>query len=203
MRQVVDVYLLDAAQLEPVVPQCLSLLTPSRRAAAEQYQDQPAKLRVIAAGLLLHKVLGIQSDADLVFNEYGKPFLAAGGPQFSLSHAGRCAALAAAPFPVGVDIEPMKEAYPQVLRSYFRPEELEWLDQSPGAERFYTLWTRLESALKAMGTGLISKKRAFSLLDDSPLFFSSTIYSGHMLACAAAEHFTIRQTDMSIHSLLA
>lgn len=202
MEQTVDVYLLDAAQLEPVIPQCLSLLTPSRREAAEQYRDQPAKLRVIAAGLLLHKVLGIRNDADLVFNEFGKPFLAAGSPQFSLSHAGHYAALAAAPFPVGIDVEPMKEAYPQILRRWFRPEELDWLDQAPGSERFYTLWTRLESALKARGTGIISKERTFSLLDDSPLFFRNTICGGHMIACAAAEHFMIRQTDMSISSLL-
>lgn len=197
MERTVKIYLLDAARLEPVAARCLPLLTPSRRNAVAQYRNQPARLRSIAAGLLLYQVLGVQEDAELIYNEFGKPSLSAGEPQFSLSHAGRYAALAVAPFPVGVDIEPMKETYPQILREYFRPEELNWLDQAPGGERFYTLWTRLESALKAEGMGFACGNRAFSILDGSPLFFKNKAYEGHMIACAAAENFELQSTEIT------
>lgn len=203
MERTVDIYLLDAAKLEPVASQCLLLLTQSRRKAVEQYQNQPARLRSIAAGLLLYQILGIRDDADLTYNEFGKPFLSAGGPQFSLSHAGHYAALAVAPFPVGVDIEPMKEAYPQILCRYFSLEELEWLHQDPGRERFYTLWTRLESALKAEGMGFACRNRTFSILDDSPLLFINKVYEGHMIACASAENFELQETEITCDLLRA
>ncbi len=201
MGQTVELYVLDAAELDPAAPQYLSLLTPARREAAEQYQERSAKLRLIAAGLLLHKVLGIRDDADLVFNKFGKPFLAAGGPQFSLTYAGHYAALAVAPFPVGADIEPVKETYPQILCRCFHPEELDWLHQAPCGERFYTLWTRLESALKAEGTGFCRRDRPYSLLRNSPFFFSTCTYEESIISCAAGAPFAMKINAVKADSI--
>lgn len=184
MERTARLYLLNTDGLGSRADQYLPLLTSARRAEVERCRDEGDRLRRIAAGLLLREVLGVREDGDLVFNEYGKPFLAAGGFQFSLSHAGQYAALAVAEFPIGVDIEPVKIPYPQILRRYFTPEELDWLDREPNQERFYMLWTRLESALKAHGTGFALRERAFSLLDTTPWFFREIIQDRHMIVCA-------------------
>ena len=179
----------------------MPLLTPERRKAAEGYQDQTARLRVIGAGLLLRKVLGVERDSDLYKNEYGKPFLAADGPQFSLSNAGHYAALAVAQVPVGLDIEQIKDEYPVILRRYFLPDELAWLDRAPSDEWFYTLWTRLESVLKAEGTGFERwKQRRYSLFkENGPRFIQNAIHDGHIIACAAAKPFDLRLTNLKMH----
>lgn len=204
MKQTVTVYLVDVRRLESVEVRCLPLLTPSRRKAAGGYQDQTARLRAIGAGLLLRKVLGVKHDSDLAQNEYGKPFLASKGPQFSLSNAGHYAAMAVAKIPVGLDIEQIKNDYPPVLRRYFLPNELEWLDRAPSEEWFYTLWTRLESVLKAEGTGFEHwKQRRYSLLKDSGRrFMRNAIHDGHIIACAAGKPFNLQVINVSPDYLL-
>ena len=204
IKETVTVWLTDIRGLEPVETQCLPLLTPERRKAAEDYQDKAARLRAIGAGLLLRKVLGVERDSDMNQNEYGKPFLAAGGPQFSLSNAGYYAALAVAQVPVGLDIEQIKDEYPVILRRYFLPDELEWLDQAPSDKRFYTLWTRLESVLKAEGTGFEGwRQRACSLIqEDGPWVIKNAVHDGHMIACTAGKPFYLRLTNMNTDYLL-
>ena len=204
VKETVTVRLIDVRNLKPVEAQCLPLLTPERGKAAEGYQDQTARLRVIGAGLLLRKVLGVERGSDLAQNEYGKPFLAAGGPQFSLSNSGHYAALAVARVPVGLDIEQIKDNYPPVLRRYFLPDELEWLDRAPSDEWFYTLWTRLESALKAEGVGFERwKQRKYSLLkENGPRFIRNAIHDGHMIACTAGKPFCLRLINVNTAYLL-
>lgn len=182
----------------------MPLLTPERRKAAEDYQNQTARLRVIGTGLLLRKVLGVERDSDLSQNEYGKPLLAADGPQFSPSNAGHYAALAVAQVPVGLDIEQIKDDYPPVLRRYFLPDELGWLDRAPSDEWFYTLWTRLESVLKAEGTGFERwKQRRYSLLkENGPRFIQNAIQDGHIIACAAGKPFYLRVINVTTDYLL-
>ena len=204
IKETVTVYLIDVRNLKPVEAQCLPLLTPERKKAAEGYRNQTARLRVIGAGLLLRGVLGVRDDADLGQNEFGKPFLAAGGPQFSLSNAGHYAALAVAQIPVGLDMEQLKDEYPAILRRYFLPDELEWLDRAPLGEQFCTLWTRLESVLKAEGTGFEGwRQRTCSLVrEDGPWMIQNAVHDGHMLACAAGKPFDLRLTNVNTDCLL-
>lgn len=194
--ETVTVYLLNARTLAGREEACLPLLTPERRRAAENRKHESARLRTIAAGLLLRDVLGVRDDADLTYNEFGKPALAAGRPWFNLSDGGDWAALAVADLPVGVDLEPLREDWPAGLRRCFLPEELAWLDEAPTAERFFTLWTRLEAALKAKGTGLALRGRDFPLLEDGkPWYFQNTVHAGCLLACAAPAPFELRLTE--------
>ena len=204
IKETVTVYLIDVRNLKPVEAQCMPLLTTERRKAAKGYQDQAARLRAIGAGLLLRKVLGVERDSALYKNEYGKPFLAAGGPQFNLSNAGHYAALAVAQVPVGLDIELIKNDYPPVLRRYFLSDELAWLDRVPSDEWFYTLWTRLESVLKAEGTGFERwKQRRYSLFkENGPRFIQNVIHDGHMIACTAGKPFYLRLINVNTDYLL-
>lgn len=133
MTQTVTVYHVDIGSLEPVEAQCLPSLTPERRRTAEDYQAQTARLRVIGAGLLIRKMLGVERDSELSQNGYGKPFLTTEAPQFSLSNAGHYAALAVSQV---LDIEQIKDDHLPILRRYFLPDELEWLDRASSDEWF-------------------------------------------------------------------
>ena len=198
----VDIYLADAEALASVEKQCLPLLTESRRRAAESCKEKSARLRGIAAGLLLRHVLGVRSDEELSENEYGKPYLISGKAQFNLSNAGKYSLLAVSDIPIGADIEPIREDFPNDLRRYFLPEELGWLDGEPTAERFYTLWTRLESMLKAQGVGFAKWRQRNDSLLQGLWYMENAVYDGHMLACAAKESIELRLIPVSADELI-
>ena len=204
MKQTVAVFLTCTEDLGPVESRCLPLLTETRRMAAKNCKNRSARLRGIASGLLLRHVLDVRSDEDLSQNEYGKPYLRSGRLQFNLSNAGKYALLAVSELPIGADIELLREDYPRVLRRYFLPEERRWLDREPTPIRFYTLWTGLESVLKAGGVGFAQwRQRTESLLGtQGPWFIENLLYDGHMLSCAAKEAFELRLIPVSAQQLM-
>lgn len=198
----VRLYLADASALAGREEECLPLLTPRRRQEAASFRAEDARLLCCAAGLLLRRVLGVRLDSELSAGPLGKPALAAGGAEFSLSHAGRYAVLAVSGQAVGVDVEPVRP--PNVLpRKVFTQAELDWLAAHPEPEEFCLLWTRLESALKAEGCGLAGEGREFSLLcPGAPWHWESLSYDGHLFTCAACEPMELRFTALSACALL-
>lgn len=199
----IRLYLADIRQLKPYESAALPLLTPERRERAEKTKVEQDRLHCIAAGLLLRRVLGIVSDAQLRKNEQGRPEPAGEGPCFNLSHGGSYAVLAVAERPVGVDIEPVSDRVPIIPRRFLQPDELVWLEAEPTPERFAWLWTRLESALKADGRGFELKQRDFSVLDGAGLWKIETAeHEGHILSCAAENPFELQLCILSAEELL-
>ena len=90
----VQLFLTDARTLAGREAESLPWLTEKRREEAGSFQNEEARLLHCAAGLLLRRVLCVTKDEELVIGPMGKPSLACGGVEFSLSHAGRYAALA-------------------------------------------------------------------------------------------------------------
>lgn len=198
----VRLFLTDARELAGREAECLPLLTPKRREEAVSFRAEASSLLCCAAGLLLRRVLRVTRDEDLAAGPMGKPSLARGGVEFSLSHAGRYAALAVSGQAVGVDVEPVRP--PSVLpRKMFTQEELDWLAAHPEPEGFCLLWTRLESALKAEGCGLAVESREFSLLEpDTPWYWESMTFDGHLFTCSARSAVELRFTALSAAALL-
>ncbi len=198
----VMLYLADARTLREHQGLCLSLLTTQRRQQAESFVEEKDRLLCCAAGLLLRHVLNVTKDEDLICNEYGKPRLGAGGPHFSLSHAGHYAVLAVSHEVVGADVEP--HVKPSVLpRKVLTGEEMGWLESHPSAEEFCLLWTRLESALKAEGCGLAAEERKFSLLEeDKPWHWETLIHDGHTITCAAGRPFRVHKVELQAKQLM-
>jgi 4'-phosphopantetheinyl transferase len=91
----------------------------------------------------------------------GKPVL--GGWHFSVSHAGGWVVVAAAAFPVGVDVEDLGRDVAPALARRLAPEERAWLEPWSG-ERFLELWTKKEACLKWLGTGVAGGLDAFNVL---------------------------------------
>ena len=94
-------YLLSCENIPSYAQSILPLLPEKRRAA---YTHSNSKL-MLGAGLLLSSILDVHREEDLTFGPQGKPFLAAGKPEFSLSHSGEHVLLGVSDHPIGVDIE--------------------------------------------------------------------------------------------------
>ena len=196
------VYLLNARSLADREGAALALLSPARRERALRCKPQGPRLCLMAGGLLLGHVLGIWDESVLTVNEWGKPSLP-GGPPFSLTHAGDYAALAVGEGPVGLDVEPLDRPFRRLSGRYFTEEERRWLEEAPTAERFYTLWTRLEALTKADGRGLLMEGRAQSLLDTEGQWYLRTFaHEGHLLSAAADRPFEPKAAEVPIEEIL-
>lgn len=154
--------------------QSLSLLPPERQRAAQKLRRDDDAARCVGAGLLLREALvreGLDPEGqEFRRGEYGKPFLP-GGPEFSLSHAGRYVALALSDDPVGVDIE-AERCTMEIARHFFAPAEIRGAEAMTGEDRrryLQRLWVAKEAFIKAIGTGLGTPLNAFcvTLTEDS------------------------------------
>ena len=91
-----------------------------------------------------------------LYNEYGQPRIE-GGPCFSISHCQHGIAVAIGEKPIGIDIEHIRTAKPElVARTMNEKEQAEiWAATSPDIA-FTCLWTKKEAVLKMQGTGITS-----------------------------------------------
>jgi 4'-phosphopantetheinyl transferase len=137
-------------------------LTPRRQELMWSYRNLEDRLRCMAGGLLMERILG---GREPHFTEYGKPFLP-GGPYFNLSHSGDFACLAAsASSPVGIDVEQHRgDDLLMMAQSAFHPAELAFFLENPEIERFYSIWTLKESYSKMVGAGFSLDPKEFCVL---------------------------------------
>lgn len=179
-----------------------ALLPEDRRGKLEQLRVAEDRLGSLAAGLLLRRVLGVCEDGKLCENDHGKPFLP-DGPHFNLSHGGDLAVLAVSDLPVGVDVE-QSDVLPAVMpKRAFAREEWTYFEEEPTAERFWFLWTRLESTLKADGRGFALEKRDFSVTQDGkPWYLYTSVCHGHTISCAMSEPFEVEFHELTADELL-
>ncbi|MFY9345933.1 MAG: 4'-phosphopantetheinyl transferase superfamily protein [Planctomycetota bacterium] len=112
----------------------------------------------------LRTILGGYLDTDAGAIEFlqgpkGKPYLAAAGPFFNLSHSGKLALIGIASVELGIDVEKVRhlESLTAIAQKHFSPTEYAALDALTGPARelaFYRCWTRKEAYIKALGEGL-------------------------------------------------
>lgn len=144
------------------------------RAAAFVFERDRGRFvaRHAALRFLLSQRLGLPPQAlQFAFNPFGKPSLAGlpGAPHFNLSHSAGLALIVLHPqHPVGVDIEFCRADLDleQIARRFFSPTELSrFLTLAPEQRlpAFYTLWTRKEAYLKALGLGVSLEPQSFDV----------------------------------------
>jgi 4'-phosphopantetheinyl transferase len=161
----VRLYLVAITELSARQEQGLALLPPARRARALRYRREEDRLRCLAGGLLMRRLLGVREDGQIVEGPHGKPMLAEQGLQFNLSHAGDHAVLAAGNTPVGVDIERTERMKPLAAKYCMTPEEYALFAQADAPEEiFCALWAGKESVMEGTGLGMSLAPQSFSLL---------------------------------------
>lgn len=144
------------------------ILSPDERTRAARFHLPRDRQYFTATRAWLRTILAgyLGSDpAELFFcySEKEKPSLAPesfGQVEFNVSHSGDMALLAfARGRTVGVDVEKVREDFDHeaIARRFFSEEEQRQLAALPAAERhegFFRCWTRKESFIKALGSGL-------------------------------------------------
>jgi 4'-phosphopantetheinyl transferase len=160
-----------AAPVAPAeAPGLVPLLDGHERERLDRFRRPADRARYLAAHALVRLVLADavgRPAATLEFDrtcrcgaQHGKPVLP-GGPGFSLTHAGELVGVAVHPGgEVGLDVEQVRELgdLPAMVAHVCSPQE-----SAADAEAFFTLWTRKEALLKAVGTGLATPMSAITL----------------------------------------
>ncbi|MCW5515227.1 4'-phosphopantetheinyl transferase family protein [Muriicola sp. Z0-33] len=146
---------------------------------AKKYRfDKDRYTFIIGRGILRH-LLGHYtkqhpSEINFKFGDQGKPFIDDNkAPYFNISHSGNILVMGfCMEHPLGVDVELIKSDFDlaELARQNFSEKEIKALNSLNKNEQdraFYRCWTRKESFIKAIGSGLSFPLDAFSVcLDD-------------------------------------
>ena len=134
-------------------------------------KNDKAKRQSLAAELaLIQAVRYFYPDAPLPLrykrNEHNKPYLC-DYPELhiNISHSGDFSVCIASEHEVGIDIQKTGNADFRVAKRFFTEDEFQYIGTD--AMRFYELWAKKESYLKAYGTGMSVPLSSFSALDKS------------------------------------
>lgn len=146
---------------EQEIARLLHLVSPQRREQALAYKHLFGQFCCLKSYELLLQLLAstpyaIHHTPSFLYNEHGAPRLEH-GPCFSISHCKHAIAVVVSEMPIGIDIEHIREAKPElVARTMNEKEQAEiWAAQSPNIA-FTRLWTQKEAVLKMQGTGITS-----------------------------------------------
>lgn len=146
----------------------LALPWPEKRERILCYRQEADRRRGLAAWSLAASMLRAAGarDLTLAYSPAGKPFLPGHpGIHFNLSHGGDLAVCGVSDRPLGVDVESLLPADPDMAAYAFSPAERAWLEEQPDPARAFTrLWVRKESYLKCLGTGLSVPLQELNLL---------------------------------------
>ena len=99
---------------------------------------------------------------------HGKPFTPGVNLEFNISHSGLLWVCAVSEYPVGIDIQEVKEADCEgIAKRFFTPEEQHYVELW-GSDGFFDLWVRKEAFVKYLGRGFSGSGGFddFSLLDE-------------------------------------
>ena len=170
------IWRIDLDLPEPAARALVGLLSGDERARARRFKRPEHGRRFTAARAALRIVLGGCTGSRpeavcLEYGEHGKPRLTAPPTRlqlhFNLSHSGPVALIAvAAGRRVGVDVEQIRHDIraQRIARRFFPEEEARELDALPPRQRvarFFSLWTRKEAFIKALGRGLFQPLDGF------------------------------------------
>lgn len=165
----VELVVLRVSQYAAEAARHTDLLSAEESVRAREFVRGEDRERYLVAHVALRRELAARTGGDpaalaltrepcpLCGGAHGRPALA-GGPHFSLTHAGDLVLLAFAAQPVGVDAEVLPEpAAAAELAGVLHPgerAELSTLPEQDRAAAFARCWTRKEAYLKGTGTGL-------------------------------------------------
>ena len=177
---------------------------PHRQKRARRCRQQEDFDRCIVAEALLRYSVGT-GDYQVERTPQGKPYLKdRQDVHFNLTHSGPWVAIAWSDAPVGLDVEAFREKVrcQKLARQFFCPDEQAYLQAEPSEElsRFFQLWTKKESYLKYLGTGLTKSLRSFSVLEPEKLgvrFHSWHLEEASMTLCTTDPKIDIQPLPLT------
>jgi 4'-phosphopantetheinyl transferase len=146
------------------------MMSDHRLSKINRLKNEHSQLQSIAAELSLINAVGeFYPDASLPIAyrtlDGGKPVLC-DYPRLkiNISHSGDYAVCAASDNEIGIDIQKTRRANFRIAQRYFTSTECEYIGNDES--RFFELWAKKESYVKATGTGLTVPLNSFSVLEN-------------------------------------
>ncbi len=127
------------------------VLTSSELAQIEQIKGEGRRIEWLATRYLLHTMSGRVMRGACLKDEFGKPYLEQSPYHISISHSTGMAAVIAAPFLVGIDIQKLVSKIERIAHKFMRPEEMESLEDTTRLEHLHVYWGAKEALYKAYG----------------------------------------------------
>ena len=183
-----------------------SLPWEERRQRAMGYRFAKDRALCLGVGLLAARALKIAGaeDLSLGYRACGKPFLVHHPDiHFNLSHSSTLAVCAVASVPVGVDVEERQACDWALVERCCSDAERRWIRAQQDADAAFTrIWTRKESYLKLLGTGIADDLQSIdvapgSTLDDAVVFWEQTVAGNAICACCAVPNESLAQGSPS------
>jgi len=157
---------------------CIAFMPPERSRQMMGYvRIEDRKLCAAAYVLLIHALKKENLFTRLPVFGYGpqnKPYLVNyPGLYFNISHCEGAVVCALSSNPVGIDIEKVERYDDNMARYICKSIEYRWITEIPGmeAQRFTEMWTRKESFVKSLGTGIDCHPRDMNS-EESRVFYS-------------------------------
>ena len=143
---------------ETEVQRMLPLVSEQRRQQALRYKHTLGRYCCLKAWLMLKDLMGMEVEWE--YNEHGKPYFE-DGPFFSISHCKAGIAVVIDEKPIGIDIESIRHADPELIERTMNAEERQQIQSD---RDFTRLWTQKEAVVKALGTGITSFEQLQNIL---------------------------------------
>lgn len=123
----------------------------------ERLNNGKRSLHWLSTRVLLRKMLNTREYIDCQVDEHGKPYLVNSPYYISLSHSFDYAAvMISEEFPVGIDIELIKDKIGRVAAKFMNPAELAFIDKEQSIEHLYACWCAKEAIYKLQGKRNVS-----------------------------------------------
>lgn len=116
---------------------------------------------------------------DIIYNEYGKPYLNDNSFYFNISHSDNLAVCALHGSEIGIDIERhTNKIEPEEFKQQMTADEWMRIVSSPNRLlAFYTYWTEKEAVIKMAGKGLSIPLKSFVINNNRTQIEDQTIYT--------------------------
>jgi 4'-phosphopantetheinyl transferase len=106
------------------------------------------KLQWLASRFLLKYILEAAEFPELVYNEYGKPFLKNSSLHISISHTGKFVSVIISDNKTAIDIEVISPRIEKISSKFMHPSEFLMLDENTRTEQLFLHWSAKETMFK-------------------------------------------------------
>lgn len=146
----------------------LSYLPKTRQEHILKFKDRTRQKQSLVATLLLEECLkelnALEEYEKVVEDENGHWTFGDCPLHFSIAHCGETVMVVASRFPIGCDIEKVRETKIEIAEKFFLPSEVQNIKNSSHPDLvFLSYWTIKESYLKLLGKGLNQSLKSFEV----------------------------------------
>jgi 4'-phosphopantetheinyl transferase len=194
----VEVYYGFTNELDKKCTEIMKLLTHEEKLRSENFRFTCDRNTFILSHGLLRLMLSLkfgQDPKDMVFvnGKFSKPEIPGKQIFFNITHVRDAFAFVISGYNyAGIDMETADRwiDVKDLIDAYFSEKECIYIRESQinAMDRFFLLWTRKESLLKAFGTGIVDDLKKIDLLNKNSML-NSDIFEGLLSYKLVHEHF--------------